>query len=132
MKKVLSIAFLLAGLILTSHAFAQGGSVPVKEATTKKGYTVLNSGQEILIYKYVHAAHSPKETEKYKPKYFFVTKSSEVLQELTKQNIKKSFPDNHAFHDALDANFKEDKDLIEYDSFHKIYKLNWIYKNVIK
>ena len=71
----------------------------------------------------------PKEAEKYAPKYFFVSGSTDVLQELTKENLKKAFPDNHPFHDALDENFKEDKELINYDSFHKMYKINWIYKN---
>ena len=40
----------------------------------------MNPGEPITIYKYVHASHLPKETEKYVPKYFFVTKSSDVLQ----------------------------------------------------
>lgn len=132
MKKVLATAILFAGLLLTSNVFAQNGTVPLKKATSKNGYAIVNQGEEILIYKYVHASHSPKEAEKYKPKYFFVTKSSDVLQNLSKENLKKTFPDNHSFHDALDVNFKEDKDLTEYDSFHKMYKLNWIYKNAIK
>ena len=45
---------------------------------------------------------------------------------------KKAFPDNHAFHDALDVNFKEDKELISYDDFHKLYKVSWVYKNTVK
>ncbi len=132
MKKVLATAILFAGLLLASSVFAQNGAVPLKKATSKNGYTIVNPGEEILIYKYVHASHSPKEAEKYKPKYFFSIKSSDVLQDLNKENLKKTFPDNHPFHDALDVNFKDDKDLIEYDSFHKMYKLNRIYKNTIK
>ena len=71
MKKLLSIALLATGLFIASNASAQ---LTTKTATKKMGYTVINPGESIKIYKYVHAAHSAKETEKYAPKYFFVTK----------------------------------------------------------
>lgn len=120
-------------LVITSqNAFSQGATLTTKTATKSMGYTILNPGEAITIYKYVHAAHSPKEIEKYAPKYFFVTRGFDVLQELTKTNLKKAFPVNHAFHDALDANFKEDRELINYDGFHRMYKINWLYKNSLK
>ena len=128
MKKLLSIALLATGLFIASNASAQKDELTTKTATKKMGYTVINPGEAITIYKYVHAAHSPKETEKYAPKYFFVTKTTDVLQELTIINLKKISPENHPFHDALDANFKEDKELNAYDSFHKMYKINWLLK----
>jgi len=128
MKKLLSIALLITGLFAASLAIAQKEEPTTKTATKKMGYTIINPGEAITIYKYVHAAHSPKETEKYAPKYFFVTSSSDVLRALTITNIKKIWPKNHPFHDAMDANFKEDKDLYEYDSFHKMYKVNWLLK----
>ncbi len=80
----------------------------------------------MVMYKYQHQAHAPKEAGKYLPKYFFTTASSDVLQPLTKDNVKKAFPENHAFHDALDATLKSDADLINYDTFHKMYKINWL------
>lgn len=43
---------------------------------------------------------------------------------LTMDNLKKAFPDNHKFHDALTAQFSSDKDLMGYDTFHKKFKLN--------
>jgi hypothetical protein len=107
---------------------AQTKSLTSKTATKSKGYAVLNPGEEITIYKYVHRAHSPKEAEKYAPKYFFTTSTSDELQPLTKANLKKAFPDNHPFHDALDANFKEEKELYTYDDFHKMYKVNRLLK----
>ena len=132
MKKL--FPFLLSGICLftVSQATAQVENPTTKTATKKMGYTIMNPGEQITIYKYVHASHSPKETEKYAPKYFFVTKSSDALQELTKENLKKAFPDSHTFHDALDDNFKEDKELINYDNFHKMYKINRIYQATIK
>lgn len=86
----------------------------------------MNPNEAIVLYKYQHAAHSPKEAEKYVPKYFFTTKSSDVLKELTKDNLKKAFSANHSFHDAIDANFQVDAELINYDDFHKMYKVNRI------
>jgi len=57
---------------------------------------------------------------------------SDALQELTKMNLKKAYPENHGFHDVLDTNFKEDKELTSYDEYHKMYKINWILKNNTK
>lgn len=132
MKKIFPLVLLAICLFTVSLAKAQVKNPTTNTATKKMGYTIMNQGEQIIIYKYVHAAHSPKETEKYAPKYFFVTKSSDVLQALSKENLKKAFPDSHTFHDALDVNFKEDKDLINYDSFHKMYKLSHIYQTNIQ
>lgn len=132
MKKILSLILIAISLLAASQVMAQKESLTSTTATKEKGYTVINPGEPITIYKYVHASHSPKEAEKYAPKYFFTTSSSDALQELTKMNLKKAFPQNHPFHDALDANFKEDKELINYDDFHKMYKVSWVYKNTVK
>lgn len=132
MKKLVSLVLITIALFTVSQTMAQKESVTAATATKDKGYTVINQGDPITIYKYQHPSHSPKEAEKYAPKYFFTTKSSSVLQELTKMNLKKAFPNDHAFHDALDAQFKEDKELINYDDFHKMNKLNHIFMNTVK
>ncbi len=133
MKKLFLFVFFAICLFATSQIIAQNDAdLTAKMATKSKGYKVLNAGEPLTIYKYIHPSHSPKETEKYAPKYFFTTSGSEVLQQLTKENLKKAFPDNHSFHDALDENFKEDKELINYDSFHKMYKINHIYQTTVK
>lgn len=97
----------------------------------KKEYRVLNPGQDLLIYGYKHPSHSPKEIEKYPPMYYFSTDASSAPQSLTKANIKAALPDNHKFHNELDAQFKNDKQLHEYDQFHKMYRLNWIINNTL-
>ena len=132
MKKLLSFALILISLFTTATVMAQKEKVTSATATKDKAYTILNAKEPIVIYKYQHASHSPKEAEKYAPKYFFTTPSSNVLQELTKSNLKKAFPNDHPFHDALDANFKENKELISYDDFHKMYKINHIYASTVK
>ena len=126
------LALMAICLITFSHLSAQNKSITAEKATAYRGYTVINKGEPITIYKYQHASHSPKEAEKYAPKYFFIINGSETLQPLTKMNLKKAFPDNHPFHDALDANFEEDKELIGYDDFHKMYKVSWLLKENTK
>ena len=94
-----------------------------------KEYRILNPGEPLLIYVYQHPAHSPKEVGKYAPMYFFSVDAVSEPQPLTKSNVKVAYPDNHKFHDALDANFNDDRELYAYDSFHKMYKVNWLLKN---
>jgi hypothetical protein len=125
MKK-LFLAVVTISLFSFSQVNAQNEGINSKTATKARGYTVLNKEGTITIYKYQHLSHAPKETEKYAPKYFFTSKSSDVLTPLTRDNLKKAFPDNHPFHDAIDATFKSDKDLTSYDTFHKMYKVNWL------
>ena len=132
MKKILSLVLVAMNLLLVSQVIAQKESITSAIATKEKGYNVINPGEPIIIYKYQHLSHSPKEAEKYAPKYFFTTNSSDILQELTRMNLKKAFPNDHAFHDALDAQFKEDKELISYDEFHKMYKVNRVFISTVK
>lgn len=129
MKKILVLS-LMAGsfLMVAQQSFAQNEPITSKTATPKKGYTIINKGEPIVLYKYIHRIHSPKEAEKFGPKYFFSTEKSNLLQPLTKENVKKAFPDNHPFHDAIDATFRDDKDLSSYDEYHKMYKINWLLK----
>ena len=129
MKKLFVLVLTTIGSFATSAAMAQKDSITFLTATLSNGYTVLNAGEPILIYKYSHRTHSSKEAKKYSFKYFFTTKSTDVLKELTKANLKKAFPSDHAFHDGLDANFNRDEELIYYDDFHKMYKLTWIMKS---
>lgn len=96
-----------------------------------KEYKVLNPGESLLLYFYQHPAHTGKDVNRglYQPEYYFSKDANAVLQPLTKANLKAAFPDNHRFHDELDAQLKTDKDLYTYDRFHKTYKINWILKN---
>ena len=94
-----------------------------------KEYKILNPGESLLIYVYQHPSHPPKEADKYDPMNYFTTNVIDPPKTLTKANLKAAFPQNHKFHDALDANFRSDKELVDYDDFHKMYKLNWLIKS---
>ncbi len=56
--------------------------------------------------------------------YFFSVGPNGDVLPLTILNLKKAFPDDHAFHDLLDMSFKHDSDLTKYDEFHKMFKIN--------
>ncbi|TKK66302.1 hypothetical protein FC093_17100 [Ilyomonas limi] len=126
MRKLSVLIVTMFCLLSFNQVNAQKEPITAASATKNRGYTVLNKEGAITIYKYQHRAHSPKETEKYAPAYFFTTASSDVLQPLTKDNVKKAFPDNHPFHEAIDATFRSDEELHNYDTYHKMYKLNWL------
>lgn len=92
-------------------------------------YTVLNPKEEILLYKHViQASKNQQEAIHY---YFSKSPDSEV-QELNLTNLKKAFPDNHKFHDMLDTEFNGIVNLAQYDSFHKMYKVNRLYINSLQ
>ncbi len=56
--------------------------------------------------------------------YFFSVGPDGLVHALTLENLKQAFPDNHRFHDALDATFAAGRVLAEYDEFHKMFKVN--------
>ena len=89
-----------------------------------KDYLVLNPKEMILLYKV--EVPQPKAASPKKYNYYFSKDANSPIQDLTKENVKAAFPDNHKFHDALDENFKTDTDLASYDTFHKMYKVNHI------
>ena len=96
-----------------------------------KEYSILNPGEPLIIYLYQHPAHSGKDISKgmYQPQYFFSKDAGSPLQDFTKADVKAAYPYNHILKNALDAQFKKDNELYAYDSFHKMYKVNWIFKN---
>ena len=125
MKKISYLLMLVTSFLVFAHPVtAQQEKLTTKTATKDKGYKCLNIGEPIVIYQYTHTAHPPKAAEQYPTRYFFATSASDELQPLTLGNLKKTYPTSHSFHDALDANFKQDKELADYDDFHKMYKIN--------
>lgn len=56
--------------------------------------------------------------------YYFSKGGDGEIKELTLLNLKAAFPENHKLHDAIDAQFKSDASLGEFDQFHKKYKIN--------
>ncbi|MCB0595292.1 MAG: hypothetical protein H6557_31800 [Lewinellaceae bacterium] len=59
-------------------------------------------------------------------KFFFSKGPDEEVLPLTLMSLKEAFPENHPFHDALDAYFSGNTPVSTYDNFHKTYKVNRI------
>ena len=120
------LIFVSCSIILTQSCSVAKKTAVTTENAISKGYTAISREEAIVIYKYPYPAHSPKEAHKYGLQYFFSTtvSPSEALKGLTAANLKNAYSTNQAFHDALDANFKTAGELINYDDFHKIYKMN--------
>jgi len=117
----------------TSHMLKKSDTYGYRDVTGKdyrfvgdKTYRVLSKGEGVLLYEYQNPAGSTKGSLQYSPAYFFGIDAAATPQALTRENLKAAFPGNHKFHDALDAAFKEDKDLAAYDNFHKMYKINHV------
>jgi len=91
-----------------------------------KVYPMVNPGEAILIYKVTIPAigKSPAQTN-----WYFSKDAAWSIQPLTIGNLTGAFPDNHAFHDAIIAEFKTDGELSRYDPVHKMMRINRLYLN---
>ena len=94
-----------------------------------KEYKILNSGDPLILYTYQNPSKAPKQSYAYPTEYFFSINAASIPQPLTKANLKAAFPKNHHFHDELDSQMQEDKDLSSFDNFHNTYKIVRILKN---
>lgn len=91
-----------------------------------KVYPMVNPGEAILIYKVAIPAigKTPAQTN-----WYFSKEAAWPIQPLTIGNLTGAFPDNHAFHDAIIAEFKTDGELSRYDPVHKMMRINRLYLN---
>ncbi len=88
-------------------------------------YAILNPAEKILLYSR-EGLKSNKGSGIKTYEYYFSINATAPLQALTMDNLKKAYPNNHKFHDALEAAFKPNESLASYDSFHKMYKINHV------
>lgn len=56
-------------------------------------------------------------------KYFFSAGTTSAILPLTKNNLKEALPQQHTFHNTLDAQFSTD-DVTAFDDFHKMFRVN--------
>ena len=91
-------------------------------ASDNRHYPILNAGEELLLYKVEQAAVGKNTGFVH---LFFSPTAAAPIQPLTLLAVKKAFPDNHRFHDLLDAQF-QNGDLTAYDQMHRMTKINWL------
>jgi hypothetical protein len=91
----------------------------------KDDYVVGDKGI-LWVYSKTHNEPGSVKTGTSKPvtTFYFSKGGDGEIKELTLLNLKGAFPDNHMLHDAIDAQFKTDVSLGEFDQFHKKYKVN--------
>lgn len=95
-------------------------------------YPLINPGEHIQIYKVVTTKNEGRAGTKEFTQYYFSKDEKSNIQELTIYNVKAAFSENHKFHDLIDMDFHNDEELIQYDNFHKIMKINRILQNSLE
>jgi hypothetical protein len=112
----MTLALVTVMVIWAPMASADGRSV---RTVGSQRYEILEA-RDLVIYS-TEAIVRKGALEK---KFFFSVGVDGEIFPLTILNLKKAFPDNHAFHDSLDMMFNNDWQLTKYDDFHKMYKVN--------
>ena len=92
-------------------------------------YNFVEKGSIWVYYKDLNISQG-KERRRER-KYFYSTSGNGEIISLTINNLKKSFPDKHLFHDFLDAQFSRDSELSMYDSFEKKFKINHLLETTV-
>jgi hypothetical protein len=87
----------------------------------KKIYTILFASEQIFLYKQIVKPQSKYSEALYT--YHFSTDAGSLIFPLTIKNLESSFNYNSEFLKLLEAYFKSEKELIEYDQIHNTYKL---------
>jgi hypothetical protein len=67
-----------------------------------------------------------------KTKHYFSEDASSTIKELTLKNIETSFLSNKKFHELIDLYFKSNEDLLIYDDYYKMLRLNHTYLESLK
>jgi hypothetical protein len=118
MRYALYVTFLLVAALLVASQ--------VSAADARNYRVVRNDQYQIIEAKavYIYSLDVLVRKGTTEKTYFFSVGPKGDVLPLTILNLKKAFPDNHAFHDLLDMTFKHDSDLTKYDEFHKMYKVN--------
>jgi hypothetical protein len=121
------------------HFPRQNRTDHVKATETKKFRSFDHHNYEIIDTAYFMVYYRLKSVEKIMNKgvmwadqYYFSKTANDEIIELTADNLKRSFPGNHRFHYALDAQFRSEKQLMEYDPYLKQYKLKYLFSQSIK
>lgn len=86
-------------------------------------YPIINPAEPVLIYKIIQP---PIAKVSGYTKLYFSKEAGSPVEALTLANLKNASPQNHPFHDRLDAQFGNGGDLSAYDTMHRMTKINWL------
>jgi len=99
-----------------------------------KEYGIFDKGA-IPIYQATETTHTANPKNKQtvtRTRYYFSEDASSPLKELTLKNIETSFLSNKKFHELIDLYFKTDEELLIYDDYYKMLRLNHTYLESLK
>ncbi len=88
----------------------------------KEQFAILNPSEKIIIYSkkvLPRGKGSLAETH-----YYFSLSADDAIEKLTIYNLKKAFSNNSNKIDLIDLYFKKESELIEFDTFNHVYKIN--------
>ncbi|NIG54186.1 hypothetical protein [Chitinophaga sp. Cy-1792] len=105
------------------YAFT-GANGTVYRLQDNNRYEVLNKNGQLQLYRRKQQ-HTGKDlyTEKYD--YYFSARGGNI-QPLTTWNVKRAFPEHKELADKIDINFRQDNELCVFDTYHGMYKLEWL------
>ncbi len=86
-------------------------------------YPIVNQGEQILLYRVEKVTGDTKNRQVYINYYFSKDANSPILP-LTINYLERAFSDNKSFSELLEIHFGSSSDLMEYDSLHKMHKIN--------
>ncbi|MBN8718666.1 MAG: hypothetical protein J0H85_04420 [Sediminibacterium magnilacihabitans] len=115
--------------LFKDEIFAYQNKGTVVRTSNFTNYTFVEKGPVWVFYKDITIVNG-KERRRER-KYFYSTSGDGAILPLTINNLKKSFPDKHLFHDLLDAQFGRDSELSYYDSFEKKFKINHLLETTV-
>ncbi len=96
---------------------------PLIRFQNKEHFYLAEKGGVWIFYKEISVIQS--KGLKMEKQYYFSRKGDGKIIELTIDNVKQAFPDNHPLHDAISSQF-QNADISEYDTFHRMFKINHI------
>ena len=89
-------------------------------------YTILNQGEQILLYRIEKNTGTPK-YPKMESFYFFSKEPGAGVQKLSLNNLLSCFSENPEFTKLIEIHFKNSEELTAFDNYHKQYKLNRLF-----
>ncbi len=97
----------------------------------KSDLRILNAGEHILIYRHF-AFHQSNDGKTNVTHFSFSNGAYAPVETLTFKNLEKAFPGNPKFYEQLHKLYKYNSELGVYNEEHKMYAINWIYKQSLE
>lgn len=116
-------------ILFKDDIFAYQNKGKIVRTSNFTPYTYVEKGPLWVYFKDMNISQSKgiKRERKY---YYSVSGQSEIMP-LTINNLKRSFPDNHLFHDLLDAQFSNNSELSLYDGLEGKFKVNHLLETTV-